>query len=201
MDELKSEVEMLFHEYQFNSKNYNPNLGEAENYKKFEEEYADKISQAKDRLIKRDVRDFHLTVQNLAEVEGPLYYASDGVNVYTNTTKPEKEQFKTHPSYLLFEKYKREIYPEELVENHYLYRITERMDELNPESQVVYVAFPEKFLNSKVNEWKENKELATKSFYQLLLFLAGFIVSIVYLVLVIGRRSFKDHRTASTCGR
>ena len=191
-DELKSEEEMLFNEYQFNSKSYNPNLSEEENYKKFTEEYADKISQAKDKLIKRDVRDFHLTLQKLEEIKGPLYYASDGVNVYTNTTKTESEQFKTYPSYILFEGYKREIYPKELEENQYVYRITERVDELNPESQVIYVAFTEEFLNSNIKEWKENKELATKSFYLLFVFLAGFIVSFVYLVLVIGRKSFKD---------
>ncbi|MDR7079438.1 hypothetical protein J2Y03_004496 [Neobacillus niacini] len=97
-DQLKSEEESLFDGYQFNSRNYNPNLSEEENYKKFKEEYADKISQVRDRLIKNDVRDFHLTLQKLEEVEGPLYYASDGVNVYTNTTKTESEQFKTYPS-------------------------------------------------------------------------------------------------------
>lgn len=190
--ELNSDEDMLFNEYQFNSKSYNPNLSEEENYKKFTEEYADKISQVKDRLIKNDVRDFHLTLQKLEEVEGPLYYASDGVNVYTNTTKTESEQFKTYPSYILFEGYKREIYPKELEENQYVHQITERVYELEPESQVIYVAFTEEFLNSNIKEWKENKELATKSFYLLFVCLAGFIVSFVYLVLVIGRKSFKD---------
>ncbi|WP_310198463.1 HAMP domain-containing sensor histidine kinase [Neobacillus niacini] len=66
------------------------------------------------------------------------------------------------------------------------------MYELEPESQVIYVAFTEEFLNSNIKEWKENKELATKSFYLLFVCLAGFIVSFVYLVLVIGRKSFKD---------
>lgn len=191
-EELKSEEDILFGDYQIDSKNYNPNLSEEENYKKFKEEYADKISQAKDKLIKNDVREFHLTLQKLEEVEGPLYYASDGVNVYTNTTKTENEQFKSYPSYMVFHEYKREIYPKEFEENQSLYRITERVDELDPESQVVYVAFTEKFLNSKIKEWKENKEIATKSFYILIVCLAGFIVSFVYLVLVIGRKSFKD---------
>ncbi|MDR7079437.1 signal transduction histidine kinase [Neobacillus niacini] len=63
---------------------------------------------------------------------------------------------------------------------------------MEPESQVIYVAFTEEFLNSNIKEWKENKELATKSFYLLFVCLAGFIVSFVYLVLVIGRKSFKD---------
>ncbi|MEH7252431.1 HAMP domain-containing sensor histidine kinase [Neobacillus niacini] len=191
-DVLKNEVEMLFNEYQFNSRNYNPNLRYEENYKKFEEEYADKISQIKDKMIKSDVRDFHLTLQNLEEVEGPLYYASDGVNVYTNTTRTEKEQFKTYPSYMIFEEYKKEIYPKELEDSQSFYRITERMDEFSSDSQVVYIAFPQKFLNSKTNEWKQNKVLATNSFYLLFICFAGFIISFVYLVFVVGRKSFKD---------
>ena len=191
-EELINEEEMFFNEFRFNSKNHNPNLSEAENYEKFKEEYADKISQRRDHLIKNDVRDFHLTLQKLEEVQGPLYYASDGVNVYTNTTKTEKEQFQTYPSYLVFQEYKREIFPKELEENQYLSRITERVDELDPENQVIYVAFTEQFLNSKIKEWKENKELVSKSFYLLLVCLAGFIVSFVYLVMVIGRKSFKD---------
>ena len=148
-----------------NSRSYNPKLSEEENYKKFKEEYADKISQAKDQLIKDDLREFHLMLQNLKEYEGPLYYASDGVNVYTNSTKTEKEQFKTYPSYMIFEEYKREIYPKEIKENEYLNRITERIDDWIRKAQVVYVAFTEEFLNQKVKEWKENKVQATNSFY------------------------------------
>lgn len=191
-EELRSEEEILFEDYHLQSKNYNPNLSEDENYKKFKEEYADKISHAKDMLIKNDVREFHATLQNLGKAEGSLYYASDGVNVYTNTTKTEKGQFKTYPAYMVFENYQKEIYPKELEENQYVDRITQRVDELNPENQVLYVAFTEKYLNSKIKEWNENKELATKNFYLLLICLAGFIVSFVYLVLVIGRKSFKD---------
>ena len=78
-----------------------------------------------------------------------MFYASDGINVYTNTTKTKKEQFKTYPSYMLFEEYKREIYPKELEENEHLHRITERIDELDPENTVVYIAFTEQFLNQK----------------------------------------------------
>ncbi|MEH7272512.1 HAMP domain-containing sensor histidine kinase [Neobacillus vireti] len=190
--ELRSEEEILFEDYQFVSKSYNPNLSGEENYKKFQEEYADKIDQERNKLIKNDLRDFHLTLQNLEEVQGPLYYASDGSNVYTNTSKTEKEQFKTYPSYMIFEDYKREIYPKELEENQHFHWITERVEAIDPASQLVYVAFPEKFLNAKSKEWEENKQLVSKSFYLLLACLAGFIVSFIYLVLVVGRKSFKD---------
>ncbi|MFB3163971.1 HAMP domain-containing sensor histidine kinase [Neobacillus sp. 179-J 1A1 HS] len=191
-DEVRSEEETLYSDFQVNSKNFNPNLSEKENYDKFKEEYADKISLARDRLIKNDLREFHSIVQNLEEIEDPLYYGSDGVNVFTNRTQVEKEQYRTYPSYLVFDGYKREIYPKEIEENEHFYQINERIEELEPESQVVYVAFTQEFLTSKMNEWKDHKEVITTSFYQFLAFLTGFILTFLYLVLVIGRKSFTD---------
>ena len=196
-DELRSEEEKLYSDFQVNSRNYNPNLGETENYEKFKAEYADKISLARDRLIKKELREFHSIVQNLEEIENPLYYGSDGVNVYTNRSQAAKEQYKTYPSYLVFEGYKRDIYPKEIEENEHFYQIDERIEELDPESQVVYVAFTNEFLTSKMNEWKDHKETATISFYQFLAFLGGFILFFLYLVLVIGRNSFTDKEVHS----
>jgi signal transduction histidine kinase len=191
-DELRDEEGYLFSDFQIHSKNYNPNVSEAENQEKFKTEYANKIAQARDRLIKNDLREFHSIVQNLDEVEAPLYYASDGVNEYTNTTKTEKERFKIYPSYMLFEEYKRELYPKEIKENEHLFRITERINEIDPQSHVVAIAFPKEFLDEKMEEWKENKVMVKGIFYQLLALLAGFILSLLYLFLVTGRKSFRD---------
>lgn len=189
-EELRNEEENLFSDFQQYSRSYNPELGEEENYKKFKEEYAEKIAQARESLIKNELKEYHLLLQNLDEVDAPLYYASDGVNEYKNTTT-EKEMFKTYPSYMLFEDYKRELYPNEIKENEHLYRITENIDELDPESHVVTIAYTKEFLDAKMEEWKENKVITEAIFYRLLAFLAGFILSFVYLLLVVGRKSFK----------
>lgn len=191
-DELRYEEENLYSNYMSNSRNYNPELGEGANYEKFKEEYADKISQARDTLIKNDLREYHSILQNLEGYKDPLYYISDGVNIYANGSKIEKEQLKTYPSYIIFEEYKSEIFPKEVTENENLHRITGKIDELDPENKVVYIAFTEGFINHKIKEWNENKVEATKSFYTLLGFLIGFILSFLYLVLTVGRKSFKD---------
>ncbi|MEH7345117.1 HAMP domain-containing sensor histidine kinase [Bacillus sp. JJ1532] len=189
-NELRNEEENLFLDYHENSKSFNPNLSEAENYEKFKEEYAEKISQAKDRLIKNDLREFHLLLQNIKEVKGPLYYASDGENLYKNSSQTEKGQFKTYPSYLILENYLSEIYPKEIEENESFYWLNK--EEFGPKGQVIYIAFTDEFLNNKIKEWKENKASATKSFYRLVGFLTGFILLFLYLVSVAGRKSFKD---------
>ncbi|WHZ02741.1 sensor histidine kinase [Neobacillus sp. YX16] len=190
-EELRGEVDPFYLDFLSQSKSYNPNISEAENYEKFKTEYADQIARARDRLIKVDLREYHLLVQNLEEVKAPMYYASDGVNEYTNTTT-ERERFKTFPTYMMFEEYKRDIYPKEIRENERFNWITDRIDELNPESDVVAIAFTKGFLDEQIEEWKENKVIIKGIFYRLLAFLAGFILSFVYLLLVIGRNSFKD---------
>ena len=189
---LRMEEQNLYSDFQANSKSYRPDLSEAENYAAFKTEYADKITQAKERLIKDDLRNYHAVLQNLAEQKNPLYYASDGVNVYTNTTQTEKSQFEEYPAYLIFGDYKKEISPKLMEENEQINAITEPIQALNQDKTVVYIAFTDGFLNQKINEWKEDKAVVTKSLSILAIFLLGFILSFGYLILVTGRRSFKD---------
>jgi signal transduction histidine kinase len=190
-EELKNEEQNLYSEY-MSTKSFNPNLNDAENYEKFKVEYADKIAKVKDRLIKNDLKDYHFLLQSIEEVKNPLYYASDGETVYTNSAKLDKAQLKTYPSYLIFDGYKTEVYPKKIEANQHLDWITANLDGMDQESKVVYVAFTDDFLNTKIKEWEENKVKATKNFYRLLGFLAGFILTFLYLAFVAGRKSFKD---------
>ncbi|WP_436374804.1 HAMP domain-containing sensor histidine kinase [Cytobacillus sp. BC1816] len=190
-DEWRSVEENLYSEFRNQSRSYSPELSEEENFKKFKEEYADTLSQENDQLIREDLREFHLLLQNIEDSD-LMFFASDGTNVFKNSTKTEKEQFENYPSYMLFKGYKRVFYPKETEENEHLHLITEQMDELDTGNTVVYVAFPEELLDLKTEEWQENKAIAGKNAYQVFVFLAGFILSFFYLVLIIGRKSFKD---------
>ena len=69
-------------------------------------------------------------MQNIEEYEEPLFYASDGTNVFSNTTMTDKEQFAKYPAYLLFDDYRSEFYPKQWKENEYLYRITDHIDDI-----------------------------------------------------------------------
>ncbi|WP_227938793.1 HAMP domain-containing sensor histidine kinase [Alkalihalobacillus deserti] len=200
-DEWRSVEENLFSDYYHRSRSDNPELSneesyemfKQENYEMFKQEYEDELAKAKEKMIKDDLKEYHMLMQNLEESKGPLFYASDGTNVFTNTTMIEKQQFETYPSFIVFENYKQEIFPKEIKEeNDYLNRLTRHFDRLNPENTVFYLAFPEEFLESEIKEWQENKAIATKNLYKLVGFLAGFILSFSYLVVVIGKKSFQD---------
>jgi signal transduction histidine kinase len=191
-DNLRNEEIRLYSDFQSYSKGYNPNVSEQSNYEQFKLEYADKLSKVRDGLIKNDLWEYNLLLQRLKEYKGVLYYAIDGVNVYTNSTNTAKEYFKAHPSYMIFENYETELYPKTINENEDLYQITSRADKLDQESNAVYLAFAKEFLNSEMQEWKEDKAFATNHLFRLIGFFLGFILSFAYLVLVTGRRLFGD---------
>ncbi|HYD92183.1 MAG TPA: hypothetical protein VEA37_11940, partial [Flavobacterium sp.] len=192
-EETRREEENLFFEFH-NTRSYNPNLSEDENFKKFREEYADKLTQAKARLIKEDLREYHLLLNRLKDHNDIFYYGSDGVNVYANTANTQKEHFKAYPSFMLFGQYDREFYPAEVRDNEYLHRVTQYIDELDPEKTVIYLAFTEQFLKPRIEEWKEDKIVAETNLYRMAAYLLGLMLSLFYIVLVTGRNSFDDRQ-------
>ncbi|MCG7337073.1 sensor histidine kinase [Sporosarcina sp. ACRSM] len=190
-DEWNSvENDLFYSEFQ-PSRDYQHELDENKNFEIFKEEYKNELAQAKEQLIKNDLRQYHMLSQNLDEYE-PLFYASDGIHEFANSTRTKKEQFETAPAYMLFDEYKREFYPKETEENQHLHWVTEQMDELELENTVVFIAFSESFLNQKMEEWQAGKAIATTSLYKIVAYLVGFVLSFIYLVTVVGRRSFQD---------
>src|SRR5699024_6825521 len=143
---------------------YTQPLNEEMDFKKFEREYADEIDKIKQRLINRDLRHYNFLLQKIKEVKEPLYYASDGDNIYTNGTMKNEEQFKNYPSYMILERNDIEIYPKKVEMNQYLGYITSSIHELEADDRI-YIAFSNEFLNASEKEWLEDKETASKSFY------------------------------------
>lgn len=191
-EEMRNVEAELFYDFQDNSKAYNPNLSEEENYVLFKEVYADKIIKAKEKMIKEELRQYHLLLKRIENYEGVLYYINDGTNIYKNTTNISKEYFKSHPSYMIFENYEQEVYPLEIYNNRYYYWIASTIDQAGIDDHVMYIAFTEDFINPRIEQWKSDKVIAANSLYRLAGFLLGLIVSFLYLAWIIGRKSFRD---------
>lgn len=218
--EWQEKEDELYLDFQYYSNKYDHEVSDSKNYETFKTDYKEEIIQAKGDLIKEDLKEYKLLLQKIQEYRAPLFYASDGTNVFKNTTEIEPSNFKKLPAYLLFENYKREMFPKEIEENDYLYWITEPIDELNQEQTIVYtneleenneldlsidpsdelnqehmvmyIAYPEAFLQKEMKEWKESKEVATKSLYWMIGLSIGFLLSFIYLIVVTGRRGFRE---------
>lgn len=183
--------ENLYNDFRY-SYRYNPNLSEMENERIYQEEYADNINLKKAERMSEQVREFYRLLGTLEAHEGITYYASDGEHVFSNNELNKKEQFESYDAYMLFEDYQQKFYPNEVKESQYLNYFTSNVEQLNPQTDVIYIAFPESFLQQKIQEWEKDKQIAKRYFYEFIVFLAGFILSFVYLIIVIGRTSFKD---------
>lgn len=192
-DELSMTEDHLYEEYRY-SRNYNPELSEEQNYAKFKEAYAAKLTQAKEELIKNDLRKYHSILQNLAELNEPLFYASDGVNEWSNTNKKEKKQFTSYPSYMIFENYKAEFYPKQLDKNEHLSWVKDSAASIDSQNTVVYLAFSKDYLNQQMKKWEDDKAAITNSLYRMIGFSAGLLLSFIYLVIITGRKSFYDEK-------
>ncbi|MEK5067746.1 HAMP domain-containing sensor histidine kinase [Sporosarcina sp. FSL K6-1508] len=182
----------LFYDKFYYSDGYDHNLPEADNKRIFKEIYADDIKQKKEEHIQMQVKEFYQAVDTLKTYEGIVYYASDGEHIFSNSELNKKEQFESYDAYALFGDYQQKVYPNRVVESHYYDFSTYKFDELNPQTDVMYVAFTDSFLQQKIQEWEIDKVKAQKFMNESILFLIGFIVSFIYLVIVIGRTSFKD---------
>lgn len=190
-DEVQRDADILFSQFQ-EHRNYNPNLTPEENYEKFKEIYGDEISQIEDRLIQEDLKGFNYNLQKLKESEGILYFASNGENEITNSSNVTKDYFKSFPSYMIFDAAEKEVYPKEIEDNRYYHWVLSNIDEFDQQKDRMYIAFSDEFLNSSMKEWKDKKAIVTNGLYRLAGFLLGLMASFIYLVLVIGRKSFKD---------
>lgn len=167
-------------------------LNEEENNRLYQEKYADDINLKKEQIKKEQVREFYRLLSTLEANEGIAFYASDGEHVFSNSELNKKEQFESFKAYILFEDYQEKLYPNEVKESNYLDYITSSIEELNPKKDVLYLAFREPFIEQKIAEWEKDKAIAKSSLNEFIVFLAGFIVSFVYLMIVIGRTSFED---------
>ena len=182
----------LFYDKFYYSDEYDHNLPEADNKRIFKEIYADDIKRKKEERIQMQVKEFYQLVDTLKTYEGIVYYASDGEHVFSNSELNKKEQFESYDAYALFGDYQQKVYPNRVVESHYYGFSTYKFDELNPRTDVMYIAFTDSFLQQKIQEWETDKAKAQKFLNESIAFLIGFIVSFIYLMIVIGRTSFND---------
>ena len=192
-DEILAREENLFSNFEYNSKSYNPNLSNAENYEIFKEVYAAKIAQLRDELIKEDLRYYNSALQRLTNYQGLIYYAKIGEKELSKSPNNTKEYFQSHPSYMLFEGINQAVFPSEVKENNLYPWLISSINQLESKD-IFYIAFTEEYLNSRIAEWKENKLLTTNSLYQIAGLSFGLAIAFIYLVLVIGRKPKEDQK-------
>ena len=186
-DDLEWKERQLFEEFEYNSKSYNPNLSREENYQIFREVYAERIDRMKEQLIKEELREYNLALRGLQEYKGLVYYAKSGARELSNTINNSQEFFQSLPSYILLDSSEYNVHPEEITSKRHFYWLGSEQNELGFQD-VVYVGFTKEFINPRMTEWQNNKNLMTNSLNQTAGYFLGFLAAFIYLLVVIGRK-------------
>lgn len=191
-EEIKREEGNLFSSFK-NSRSYNHKLSYEENYKIFQEIYAEKIAQINDKLIQTDFKNYNLALRKLEEFQQDIfYYVSDGNNTFTNSTNTSKgyikRYIKRYPSYMILDKLEQTVYPNEIATNKYYHWLFPNINKLEQANNTLYIAFSDQFLKPRIEDWRRNKEFITNSLNKIIGLLLGLVVAFIYLLVVIGRK-------------
>ena len=142
--------------------------------------------------IRNRIDDINSMLESLKDIKGLKYYISYGENILTNSDNTNKTSFKNDPAYILIDREGINIYPIEITKNEYYSWFMSNFYEVQERNGTVYISFTEQYLKPVLEEWDEDKEAVTNQFYKFLGFFAGLLLSFVYLIIIIGRSSFKD---------
>lgn len=187
-DRQAIEDDLYYGEY-MDSEAYDYELSEQENKRMFKKQYAEAIKRAKENGIKEQVIEFHQINDELTAHKGIVYYAKDGEYEFSNGEEHNSAHFETYDAYILYEGYQRTVHPVEINHNNHF---TYSGEELHPETDVLYLAYTEPYLGNKIETWEQNKKHVERLLKDLFIYVVGFTLSFVYLIVVIGRTSMKD---------
>ncbi len=168
-----------------------------EKYMEQEDRAFDKIKTTdaiREKMIAADLESYHMILNQLEKKKEPLYYVTDGKQIFTNTKQTKKEQFKKYPVYYISEGTDWEAYPSQLEQNfplyvspyYYQYRSAEL------ENTKVFMGYSEDYIYRLSNEWTEKKTAAMNQLYYLLGYVIVFFLSLLYLIVTTGRDFFQD---------
>lgn len=189
-EDVRKLEEETVEEFSYKYEN-NPKVFVVEENGSYQELYAEDLKRQKEASIRAQIREYYRLLSKLQENQHIIYYASNGEEAFFNSKLDKKEQFETYDAYMLFEDYQQKLYPNEVKVSPYM-DIEYEVDKLNPQTDVIYVAFEKSYLQQKIQKWEKEKAFAQSLLNEFLVFLAGFIISFIYLIVVIGRTSFKD---------
>lgn len=191
-EEIYQQEDWLFQQYQNISFTYDHSMSYQENFQRFKEQNPERISQLREKLLREDLKEYNRLLKVLGEYKGMLYYATDGENVYTNSTTETRDYFATFPSYFLIDEQDNIVYPQEVGTNKRFYMISQYIYDTNETTNTVYVAFSEEFLNPRIKDWENDRVIARNALLKIGGLMLVFLVAFIYLCIIIGRRHFDD---------
>ncbi|MEN6391864.1 MAG: HAMP domain-containing sensor histidine kinase [Syntrophomonas sp.] len=185
--ELAFEEDQLFNDFMMNSRSYNPNLTNQENYQIFKEVYAADIANLKPNMIKKELMNYRAILRNLDKNKGVFYLAQTEYGQVTNSDIKFKEFFKSFPSYIVLDGTEQSVFTPDSMDSNRINRITSQTYKLGPDD-AIYVAFTGDYLNSRLAQWSQGKAIVTNGLYKVAGLSLMFALAFMFLMLTAGRK-------------
>lgn len=207
-DEFNSQKEELFNNYLENERNYNENKrsyqdGSYEeiemnddNYeqqkKKFEDEHSEEINEIRNKLIKQDLISFKEIKNRLNKNQGLRYLVKQEDIIFSNTNENKISDFKKYPAYVIVNSSGQNFKPKIYEESRHKYWQGGNTGERISDIDGLQIAFTRDYINQKESLWNKKQDIVETTLYKLLSLLSVLILSLIYLIVVTGKDSFKD---------
>jgi len=170
--------------------NYEDNI---ESQDLFWSQKKDEIKAIKEIIKKSDLANYQQIIYELNNPEGLNYYATDGINICTNTGESDKSFYDTTKSYLLIDGEGVNIYPEN-GESSYSPSLLERIKGIESGSDeiVIYIGITDGGLATRIQQWNLDRNTLIKNIT--IIFICSILVmmTFVFMIIVAGKKLEDD---------
>lgn len=165
---------------------------------KFKADHQAEIARIKEIMIQDDLKGFQAQKNQLDQIEGFSYYASDGMNTVTNLTVSSGsaitgKQFSTEPAYLIYEQGQMAKAPasRDLADQRMKYideQLESSMDSDNNGSLKVYFSFDKNYLAGQEEKYTDAREGVLRWLPLTAVSAVVSLICLIYLIVVTGRK-------------
>ncbi|MBP1924368.1 signal transduction histidine kinase [Sedimentibacter acidaminivorans] len=149
----------------------------------------DEIQAIKEIIKKSDLANYEQIIYDLNNPEGLKYYATDGVNICTNTDDPDKEFYNTRKAYVLIDDTGVEIYPEN-GDSSYSPSLLDRIKNIEGGSDetIIYIGITDEGLATRIEKWNNDRETLIKNIILITICFILAIMCFIFLLIAIGKK-------------
>jgi signal transduction histidine kinase len=157
---------------------------QTQKYKELQEEFLKdnqlEIAKLKNSLINEDYQHFIRSIQIVKNLDGMIYYASNGENVFTNTDQIDPMFFKKFTSHIV-------LGTEQSSISKNIFNMQSMISSFVSEGNKIFIAAPDEYLMNKQVGWDKQREYFMQGIKFFIFSLAFSIILFIYLMWVGGR--------------
>lgn len=149
----------------------------------------DEIKAIKEIIRKSDLANYEQIIDDLNYPKGLEYYATDGLNVCTNTSDSDKSFYNTRNAYLIIDDEEVNIYPEN-GESSYSLSLIERFKGIEDGSDetTIYIGITDEGLATRIEKWNADRDTLVKNITVITIGAILSILCFIFLLIAAGKK-------------